>query len=53
MSVAIEKETAISSKEVECIDSYLIDGYTVEDSDFPNVLCTDFHFELKKKNQQQ
>ena len=39
----------ISSKEVECIDSYLIEGYTVENSDFPNALCTDCQIELNKK----
>ena len=39
----------ISSKEVECIDSYLIERYTVEDPDFPNTLCTDCHIEQNKK----
>ena len=35
--------------EVECIDLYLIEGYTVEVPDFPNALCTDCHIELSKK----
>ena len=42
-------DRTISSKEVECIDSYLIEGYTVDDPDFPNALCTDCHLELNKK----
>ena len=42
-------DRTVSSKEVECIDSYLIEGYTVEDPDFPNALCTDCHIELNKK----
>ena len=39
----------ISSKEVECIDSYLIKGYIVEDHDFPNALCIDCDMKLNKK----
>ena len=39
----------ISSKEVECIDSYLIEQYIVEDHDFPNALCTDCDMKLNKK----
>ena len=42
-------DRTVSSKEVECIDSYLIEGYIVEDPDFPNALCTDCHIELNKK----
>ena len=42
-------DRTISSKEVECIDLYLIDGYTIEDPDFSNVFCTDCHIELNKK----
>ena len=39
----------ILSEEVECIDSNLIEGYTVKDPDFPSALCTDCHIELNKK----
>lgn len=39
----------ISSKEVECIDSYLIKGYIVEDHDFPNAFCIDCDRKLNKK----
>ena len=42
-------DRTISSKEVECIDSYFTEGYTVENPDFPNALCTDCHIELNKK----
>ena len=27
----------------------MTEGYTVKDLDFPNALCTDFHFEMNKK----
>ena len=42
-------DRTISSKEVECIDSYLIEEHTVKDLDFPNALCTHCHIELNKK----
>ena len=42
-------DNTISSKEVECIDPYLIEGYSVDDPDFLNALCIDCHIELNKK----
>ena len=39
----------ISSKEVDCIDSYLIEGFIVEDHNFPNGFCIDCDRKLNKK----
>ena len=44
-----KRDWTISSKEIQCIDSYLIEGYTVGDRDICNTLCTDCHIKLTNK----
>ena len=39
----------ISEREIKCIDQYLIEGYTPDNPDFPNALCTGCHIDLSKK----
>ena len=39
----------ISPREAECIGSHLIEGYSVQNLNFPSALCTDCHIKLSKK----
>ena len=46
-------ERSLSQTEVECIRTNLINGYSLEDPDFPNGICTGCHIELSKKENDQ
>ena len=42
-------ERSLSEKGVECIRLNIIDGYSVDNPDVPNGICTGCHIELSKK----
>ena len=41
-------DRSISLSEVKCIDEHLIEGYSVDDPEFPCALCVGCHLELSK-----